>query len=210
MEMKLQYFAEPDSADTQPESAASEVPTAKYTQEDVNKMMAAKAKEVESSVQSALAGQLEEQKSQWLAEGEKRAGMSAQEKAQASLQDERQALQEQQDRLQARLDEADKRDALTATRSALTASHIPIEFADYLSDIKEDVRNNNVTKFGALFKAAIEQAVDERVKGTVTPQTGGATTTQSISTTDFSKLSLEQRMALAQKDPAAYTKLSNQ
>lgn len=206
MKMKLQYFADSDSANSagsqapassEPASAASA--TAKYTQEDVNRMMAAKAKEVQASA----VGVSDSQKAEWLAEGEKRAGMSAQEKAEAALGDQRKALEEQSNKLQARLDEADRRDALATTRTELTAKGIPAEFADFISEVDDDARNANLTKFGDLFKAAVDKAVDERVKGKVTPQTGAATGTQT-SPTEFSKLTLSQQMALAAQDPQAY------
>ncbi|CAJ2238278.1 hypothetical protein CPR18618_PPKEINIP_02801 (plasmid) [Companilactobacillus paralimentarius] len=76
--------------------------------------------------------------------------MNASEKAQADLEEQRQALKEQQDRLQEKLDEADRKDALAATKTVLTDKHIPAEFAEFISDVKEDVRNNNLDKWSRI------------------------------------------------------------
>ncbi len=215
MKMKLQYFADSEStsAESQSASTASSATTsaqsaspAKYTQEDVNKMMAAKANEVKT----ALSDDLRQQKNDWLAEGEKRAGMSAQEKAEAALQDQRDAIKEQADRLQARLDAADKRDALAATKEVLADKNIPVGFAEFISATDEDIRNANLLKFGELFESALTKAVDERVKGKTNPQTGTSTVSQDMSATDFSKLSIGERMALATKDPTLYAQLTKQ
>ncbi|MFC6180012.1 DUF4355 domain-containing protein [Lactiplantibacillus daowaiensis] len=214
MKMKLQYFAdpEPDSANSQSTvasaatSSATSAGSAKYTQEDVNRMMAAKASEVEAS----LNGDLQKQKDDWLAEGEKRAGMSAQEKAEAAIQDQRDALKAQSDQLQARLDAADKRDALATTKEALTDKNIPAGFAEFVSDTNDDVRNANLMKFSELFASAVAKAVDERVKGKTNPQTGSATVSQNMTQADFSKLSLSEQMALATKDPEGYKQYSKQ
>lgn len=80
-----------------------------------------------------LKRELKQKEQEWLEKGEKRASMNASEKAQADLEEQRQALKEQQDRLQEKLDEADRKDALAATKTVLTDKHIPAEFAEFIS-----------------------------------------------------------------------------
>ena len=97
-----------------------------------------------------LKRELKQKEQEWLEKGEKRASMNASEKVQADLEEQRQALKEQQDRLQEKLDEADRKDALAATKTVLTDKHIPAEFAEFISDVKEDVRNNNLDKWSRI------------------------------------------------------------
>ena len=154
-------------------STQSETAGKTYTQDDIGKMMAAKAKEVESNLQDDFENKLKQKEQEWLEKGEKRAGMNASEKAQADLEEQRKALKEQQDRLQEKLDEANRKDALAATKTVLTDKHIPAEFAEFISDVKEDVRNNNLDKFTNLFNKAVQEAVEKKVTGNQSPQNGG-------------------------------------
>ena len=218
MKTNLQFFADPsnDPEPTDPKPASSDPaqdpkdpkPSGKtYTQDDIGKMMAAKAKEVESNLKDEFQKQLEEKKQEWLEKGEKRAGMNASEKAQADLEEQRQALKEQQDRLQEKLDEANRKDALAATKTALTDKHIPAEFAEFISDVKEDVRNNNLDKFTNLFNKAVQEAVEKKVTGNQSPQNGGQQFNASMTREDFAQMSLEEQTNLYRQNPDLYNKL---
>ena len=107
MKTNLQFFADPsnDPEPTDPKPTSNDPaqdpkdskPAGKtYTQDDVGKMMAAKAKEVEShlqddfekklkQMQDDFEKKLKQKEQEWLEKGEKRAGMNASEKAQADL-----------------------------------------------------------------------------------------------------------------------------
>ncbi|ANZ65565.1 hypothetical protein AYR62_15885 (plasmid) [Secundilactobacillus paracollinoides] len=134
MKMNLQRFAEPgeepkpidpdkeqqqepkdqEPKDQEPkdQEPKDQEPSGKaYSQDDVNKMMGAKAKQLEEKFN----GQLESLKEEWMSKGEERAGMNAQQKAEAELNDKRQALADQEKRLQERLDAVDEKNALAAT-----------------------------------------------------------------------------------------------
>ena len=218
MKTNLQFFADPsnDPEPTDPKPTTNDPaqdpkdpkPSGKtYTQDDIGKMMAAKAKEVESNLKDEFQKQLEEKKQEWLEKGEKRAGMNASEKAQADLEEQRQALKEQQDRLQEKLDEANRKDALAATKTALTDKHIPAEFAEFISDVKEDVRNNNLDKFTNLFNKAVQEAVEKKVTGNQSPQNGGQQFNASMTREDFAQMSLEEQTNLYRQNPDLYNKL---
>lgn len=158
-----------------------------YLQEDVNRMMAAKAKELEAQ----FADKLKEAKSisaderqKLMEEGAKRAQMTADEKAKAELEDRQKEIERQKDEFEQRMRLLDERQALSDTKDALLDAGLPKEFAGFLSSIDEDKRSSNVSSFGELFKKAVSEAVDKRVSGKKTPSTG-STTTPSQSSTEY-------------------------
>ncbi|MCT3596979.1 DUF4355 domain-containing protein [Levilactobacillus brevis] len=211
MKMNLQYFAEPgeeqkpiDPNKEQQQEPKDQEPSGKtYSQDDVNKMMGAKAKQLEEKFN----GQLESLKEEWMSKGEERAGMNAQQKAEAELDDKRQALEDQEKRLQERLDAVDEKNALAATKSALTDSKIPVEFAEFVTSKDDDVRKNNIDKFIDLFNKAIQDGVEQRVQGTHTPQKGGQTVPGSLTREDFAKLNMDQQTQIYRENPDLYNKL---
>ena len=218
MKTNLQFFADPsnDPEPTDPKPTSNDPaqdpkdpkPSGKtYTQDDIGKMMAAKAKEVESNLKDDFEKELKQKEQEWLEKGEKRAGMNASEKAQADLEEQRQAIKETQDRLQEKLDEANRKDALAATKTALTDKHIPAEFAEFISDVKEDVRNNKLDKFTNLFNKAVQEAVEKKVTGKQSPQNGGQQFNASLTHNDFAQMSLEERTNLYRQNPDLYNKL---
>ena len=211
MKMNLQYFAEPgeepkpiDPNKKQQQEPKDQEPSGKtYSQDDVNKMMGAKAKQLEEKFN----GQLESMKEEWMSKGEERAGMNAQQKAEAELDDKRQALADQEKRLQERLDAVDEKNALAATKSALTDSKIPVELAEFVTSKDDDVRKNNIDKFIDLFNKAVQDGVEQRVQGTHTPQNGGQTVPGSLTREDFAKLNMDQQTQIYRENPDLYNKL---
>mgnify|MGYP004705523663 FL=1 len=211
MKMNLQYFAEPgeepkpiDPNNEQQQEPKDQEPSGKtYSQDDVNKMMGAKAKQLEEKFN----GQLESMKEEWMSKGEERAGMNAQQKAEAELDDKRQALADQEKRLQERLDAVDEKNALAATKSALTDSKIPVEFAEFVTSKDDDVRKNNIDKFIDLFNKAVQDGVEQRVQGTHTPQNGGQVVAGSLTREDFAKLNMDQQTQIYRENPDLYNKL---
>lgn len=84
MKTNLQFFADPsnDPEPTDPKPTSSDPaqdpkdpkPSGKtYTQDDIGKMMAAKAKEVESNLKDDFEKTLRQKEQEWLEKGEKRA-----------------------------------------------------------------------------------------------------------------------------------------
>ena len=224
MKTNLQFFADPNpepkpnDSNPNPDGKNPKPAGKTYTQDDVGKMMAAKAKEVEShlqddfekklkQMQDDFEKKLKQKEQEWLEKGKKRASMNASEKAQADLEEQRQALKEQQDRLQEKLDEADRKDALAATKTVLTDKHIPAEFAEFISDVKEDVRNNKLDKFTNLFNKTVQEAVEKKVTGNQSPQNGGQQFNASLTHNDFAQMSLEERTNLYRQNPDLYNKL---
>ncbi|ODP95379.1 DUF4355 domain-containing protein [Levilactobacillus brevis] len=204
MKTNLQYFADPD-----PDGKSKSDKT--YTQEDVNKMMAAKAHEVEQSHESEWQKQQDELKAKYLKEGENRAQMTAEEKAKAALDDERQAFQQEQADF-AKQQEAQKRkDALAATRELLSSKGLPTTFAETLTDIDPQQRQTNVDAFEKTFTGAVDQEISERSKGKRTPQGGNSgpaiTTGGEITRKEFESMKPAERMDLYRSDKELYQKL---
>lgn len=149
-----------------------------YTQEDVNRMMAAKAKEAESSYNEKLKAEraaLADERQNLMEEGAKRAQMTADEKAKAEMEDRQKEMDRQQAEWEQKIRLLDERQALSDTKDALIDAGLPKEFAGFLSSVDEDKRSSNVSSFGELFQKAVSEAVDKRVSGKKTPSTGSTT-----------------------------------
>lgn len=158
-----------------------------YTQDDINRMMAAKAKELESQfndkLKEAQSVSADERK-KLMEEGAKRAQMTAEEKAKADLEDRQKEIERQKAEFEQRMQLLDERQALSDTKDALTDAGLPKEFAGFLSSVDEDKRSSNISSFGEIFNKAVSEAVDKRVSGKKTPSTG-STTAPSQPSTDY-------------------------
>ena len=75
------------------------------------------------------------------------------------------------------------------------------------SDVKEDVRNNNLDKFTNLFNKAVQEAVEKKVTGNQSPQNGGQQFNASMTREDFAQMSLEEQTNLYRQNPDLYNKL---
>lgn len=113
-------------------------------------------------------------------EAEKLAKMSEREKQQALLDKREKALAEREKALE-------KANLLNETTKQLSSKNLPIEFADYL--MAEDAENtfNRISEFESKWNAALEIAVNERLKGNVpaasaNKATGSTLTVEAIKT----------------------------
>lgn len=111
-------------------------------------------------------------------EAEKLAKMSEREKQQALLDKREKALAEREAALE-------KANLLNETTKQLSSKNLPIEFADYL--MAEDAENtfNRISEFESKWNAALEIAVNERLKGNAPASnsnkaTGSALTVEAI------------------------------
>lgn len=158
-----------------------------YTQDDINRMMAAKAKELEASFNDKLKEAKSvsaDERQKLMEEGAKRAQMTADEKAKAELEDKQKEIERQRSEFEQRMRLLDERQALSDTKDALIDAGLPKEFAGFLSSVDEEKRSSNVSSFGELFQKAVSEAVDKRVSGKKTPSTG-STTAPSQPSTDY-------------------------
>lgn len=155
-----------------------------YTQDDINRMMASKSKEVESKFQAKieeLTNKFNSQKDDLIKKGEERAKMNADQRAKAELADREAEIERQKSEFEKQMDEFKYQRALADTKEALVDAGLPKEFANYLSDVDSTKRADNIKQFSDAFKRAVDDAVDKRVSGTKTPDAGSSQSENSSS-----------------------------
>lgn len=204
MKTNLQYFADPKAKEDDDKQAKT------YTQEDVNKMMAAKAKEVAKQHEDEWSKQQEELKNKYLSEGESRAQMTAEQKAAAEIEDRRKALEAQQAA-------ADKRDAeqkrtadLNETRELLIKEGLPVSLAANLTAPNEAQRLTNIKAFKDSMTGAVDAEIAKRSKGKIDPQNGsdaGNSKIGEVTKEEFDRMGVDDRMKLYQENKDLYEKL---
>ncbi len=166
MPLNLQFFAEPAPAgDTPPADDAgdpgkqTDPPAAgkTFTQEEVDKIVQARlAKEAKKNADAVAAARTE---------AEKLAKMTAEEKA-AHDQQEREAKLAQR--------EADiaRRELRATALQTLGEKKLPAELADVLDYTDADKCNASIASVEKVYRAAVQQGVEDRMKGNPPPATG--------------------------------------
>lgn len=169
-----------DNENVEPEENKEQGKT--YTQEDINKMMASKDKEVRASIEQEYKDKLAQaskmsadERKKIMDEGAKRAQMTADEKAKAELADRQKELESQKAEFEQRMKALDERQALSDTKEALVDAGLSKDFASFLSSTDEETRSNNIKGFTEAFNKAVDEAVDKRVSGKKNPDTGSTT-----------------------------------
>lgn len=161
-----------------------------YTQEDVNRMMAAKDKETKSKLEKHYQQELDQAKQisaderqKLMDEGAKRAQMTAEQKAQADLEDRQKEMDRQKALFDKQMEDFKSKQALSETKESLVDAGLPKDLATFLSDTDDEKRAQNISDFKSIFDKAVSDAVDRKVSGKKTPETGKTTQpTQNSST----------------------------
>jgi len=165
-------------------------PTAKtFTQDELNAILDKRLKrerdEAEKRTQAAIT------------EAQKLAKMSADERAEHEKQAHEKALAEREA-------EITKRELRAEAKSQLSDKGLPIELAEILPYTDADTTNAAIVATEKVFRAAVEKAVTERLKGNA-PKVGSATAAKELPDPD--KLDYKERAELYRSDPATYKKL---
>lgn len=199
------------SDDKKPETGAEK----KYTQDDVNKMMAAKDHEVSAKFESQitdLKNQLEQAKKDayqdGLTKGEERAKMSAEERAKAELADERKQIEADKQKVEADKKQQAHAKQVAKIKEALEAKGVPTYAADSLIDEDPEKQQANVDNAVKEFQAALEKQTTEKLKGTKNPQNGVAINSGKITKDQFDRMSLEEQTQLYRTNPDLYKQLA--
>lgn len=157
-----------------------------YSQDDVNRMMAAKAKEAKAQLEKEYQEKLNQAKQlsaderqKLMEEGAKRAQMTADEQAKAELADREAEINRQKAEFEKTMNEFKEKQALSDTKDALIDAGLPKEFANFLSSTDEKQRSENVSTFTEMFNKSVNEAVDKRVSGKKTPDSGVSTHSKS-------------------------------
>ncbi len=165
-------------------------PTAKtFTQDELNaiidKRLERERKDAQARIDKAVT------------EAQKLAKMSADERAEHEKQAHEKALADREA-------EITKRELRAEAKSQLSDKGLPIELAEILPYTDADTTNAAIVATEKVFRAAVEKAVTERLKGNA-PKVGSATAAKELPDPD--KLDYKERAELYRSDPATYKKL---
>lgn len=205
-------MAEDKSIEPNNEEQESTKEEGKYSQDQVNKMMASKAKETETKLQAKFQAQIDEltskyesQKDEFIKKGEELAKMDAEERAKAKLESDKADIERQRAEFKKEMDAFKSERALSETKEALIDAGLPKELAKHLSDVDIEKRSNNIAEFKELFNKAVSDAVDAKVSGKKTPETGNnaqpTSNTPEVTQADWDKMTMTEKTAFRQSSP---------
>lgn len=149
-------------------------------------------KDNDKRVKDAVQEQLEER--------ERRAKMSAEEKAA----EDRKKLEEKNKRLEAQLEQ---RDRIDYGRQIASQYHIPSSMIERLIGKTNEETVANMKSFADDYARAVQAGVDSRLAGTQQPQLGSQAKIDN--TKSLSDLSLEEQTKLYRENPDLYNQLVN-
>ncbi|QCZ43727.1 DUF4355 domain-containing protein [Levilactobacillus brevis] len=129
-----------------------------------------------------------------IAEGEKRAKMSAEEKAEADR-------KAQEERDQQERDKFHQEQAHFYAQQELASRHLPDTFADYIADQDHDTMIANVDSFEKSFNEAVHDETLKRMQGDQTPASGNQTPDATVTKKDWDSMSYSEQLAIYQKNP---------
>ncbi|WP_282804032.1 capsid assembly scaffolding protein Gp46 family protein [Secundilactobacillus kimchicus] len=192
----------------------------KYTQVDLNRVVASSVKEALAKADAKhqtdikkLQDDFDKQKDDLINQGKKLAGETAQQEAERKFNAQQESLQRQIDDFNKEKAKTQAQMALNSTRDLLKAKGLPEDMAEYLSDVDPEVLKNNVEKFEKTFNGRLEQAVDDKLKGTHNPGAGGQGGSGEKPTVktkeEFEKMTLGDRMQFAADFPETYREFKN-
>lgn len=181
LKLGLQYFAEEtDDADettTEVEQPEEQQEDKTFTQDELDKIVQDRL----SREQKKFKEQQEQAIATAISEGKRLAQLSAEERAAEEAKQKEQSLLEREQELA-------RRELAIDTQSRLAEDNIPQQFAGFLMATDADTTNDNIKAFKAEFDKAVSEAVEQRLKDSVTvPKAGGAmrTTKSDFNIQDF-------------------------
>ena len=138
-----------------------------------------KPDDTQTKIDAAVAARLAEAKAKWEKEYQKKAAAEQKEKERLSKlsEDERRAaeLENSRKELEAKEAELKKKELRLEMVKVLADRKIPVQFMDYLIDADSESTLVRITTFEKAFKKAVEDGVNERLKGKA-PAAGGTRT----------------------------------
>ncbi len=170
-----------------------------YTEDEVKKLIQA---ETDKRVSSALKTSKAKWEKEFEAEKEKvaeTANMTAEEKARAEF-------EAQKDEWEKEKQEFERQKLELLTTKKLSSQGLPSDFASLVIGVDEEETDSNIETFKEYWKSALEDAVNERVKG-ATPRTGNSKPITAMTKEEFGKLGYKDRNRLLEKDPDLMKKL---
>lgn len=150
------------------------------------------AKDNDKRIEDAVQKRVEER--------ERRAKMSADEKAT----EDRKKLEERNKQLEAQLEQ---RDRIDYGRQIATQYHVPSSMIEHLIGATNEETESNMKSFADDYSKAVQAGVDSRLAGTQQPQLGSQAKIDN--TKSLSDLSLEEQTKLYRENPDLYNQLVN-
>ncbi|WP_267201628.1 capsid assembly scaffolding protein Gp46 family protein [Limosilactobacillus kribbianus] len=200
-----QDVVEPKENDQQQEQPKEEPKEGKnFTREELANAVNAQVDKVKSELTKEFKKTLANEVAKAREDGEKRAKMSADERAEAD----RKALQEQL--AQERAD-IEARERKLNTRDALAAAglHIPAEDVDLFVQKDIDTTHRMIDRFKALIQTEVKNEIHQRTANKEIPKSGVDATKTVPTTKSFDQMSYMEKRQLFQEDPAAYQALKD-
>lgn len=143
---------------------------------------------------------VEDKVNEQLAERERRAKMSAEEKAADDIK----KLQKKNAQLSAQIEQ---RDRISFGHSIADKYNVPSSMVGCLIGKTNEETENNMKSFADEYNKAVQAGVDSRLAGTKQPQIGSQANIDS--TKKLSDLSLDEQTKLYKENPALYNQLAN-
>ena len=200
-----QDVVEPKENDQQQEQPKEEPKEGKnFTREELANAVNAQVDKVKSELTKKFKKNLADEVAKAREDGEKRAKMSADERAEAD----RKALQEQLDQERA---DIEARERKLNTRDALAAAglHIPAEDVDLFVQKDIDTTHRMIDRFKALIQTEVKNEIHQRTANKEIPKSGVDATKTVPTTKSFDQMSYMEKRQLFQEDPAAYQALKD-
>lgn len=182
IKLNLQFFA--DGEGESGDGAPAEPPTQSgeggeggeggqesktFTQDDLNKIISDRLSKERKKWDEELSSKVEEAKT----EAQKLAKMNAEQKAEY----ERKQLEEQLSKREA---EITRRELRATALETLAEKGLPKQLAEVLVYTDAEATNKSIDAVEKSFRDAVEQAVNDRLKNTTPPKTGGGGTPSSL------------------------------
>jgi len=202
LKLNLQYFAEEDPPEDPPADPPEDPPAKlELTQEELDK-------KIEAEADRKLSKSLEKKQKEWEKqfnervkaerdEADRLAKLSKQERDDVEYQKKIDALTEREQALQ-------KQELRVSVVNELNEKQLPSNFADFLLGANADKTFENIGNFKKTFDEAIENKVNERLKGDP-PSVGN--TGGEITKEQFNKMGYSEREKLFTEKPDSYNKL---
>jgi hypothetical protein len=196
--MNLQLFAEPEPAPDPPVETPPEPPKT-FTEEEVKAQVQAETdRKVTKALETAKAKWLEEEQVK-VKQAEELAKLSEKERLAKELEIQRNEFEQEKSKFQ--------RERLTLqTEKELINENMPPEFAQFIVAETGEQTRANINTVKAIWQAAIEKAVDDKVKGR-TPTGNQPPTTGGVTKEQFEKMNYLERLELKQKNLKLYESL---
>jgi len=201
--MNLQLFAEPEpepepAPEPQQDPTPPEPPKT-YTEDELKAQIQAETdRKVTKALETAKAKWLEEEQAK-LKQAEELAKLSEKERAAKELEIKFAELEAEKSKFQ--------RERLTLqTEKDLISKDMPAEFAPFVVADTAEQTLININTLQASWQAAIEKAIDDKVKGR-TPTGNQAPTTGGVTKEQFEKMNYLERLELKQKNLKLYESL---